>query len=150
MTLEKDLNISMFRSSKHKAGLNIIYTSNHIAEKMKDFFKPYDITSQQFNILRILRGAASSLTIIQIRKRMIDKMSDTSRIVDRLMARELVTKTPNDSDRRLVGVTLTEKGTELLKIIDLETDTLDSSVGSLSETEFETLNNLLDKVRHSI
>lgn len=150
MTLENELNISKFRNSQHKTSINIIYTSNFVEEKMRMFFKEYDITSQQFNILRILKGAGSPLTIIQIRKRMIDKMSDTSRIVDRLLARGLITKTPDPEDRRLVGVALTNDGMALLEKIELAIDNLDKSVGGLSETEFEILNNLLDKVRHSL
>jgi DNA-binding MarR family transcriptional regulator len=149
MTLENDLNITRFRSNKHKASLNLIYTFQVVNDRFKDFFKPYDITSQQFNILRILRGAKAPLTVVQIRRRMIDKMSDTSRIVDRLLLRDLVTKVPNEKDRRLVEISLTTKGSELLAQLDVKIEELDNSVGNLTELEFEQLNNLLDKVRHA-
>ena len=84
MGIEKDINQQKFRNEFQKASINLIYTFNWVSEKMKVFFENQDITSQQFNILRILRGAHKPLSTLQIRERMLDKMSDTSRIVDRL------------------------------------------------------------------
>ena len=92
MGIEKDINQSKFRNDYQKAGINLIYTFNWMTEKMKILFEKFGLTSQQFNILRILRGAGQPLSTLQIRQRMLDKMSDTSRIVDRLILKGLVKK----------------------------------------------------------
>ncbi len=92
MSIEKDIQQSKFRNEYHKTVVNLIFTYNWITEKTKQFFEKGDITSQQYNILRILRGAGKPLSTLQIRQRMLDKMSDTSRICDRLVKKELVQK----------------------------------------------------------
>ena len=92
MTLEKDINQPVFQSEYQKSIINLIYTFNWMNEKINRHFEPFDITQQQFNILRILRGAGQPLSTLQIRQRMLDKMSDTSRIVDRLVKKGLVKK----------------------------------------------------------
>ena len=99
MSIEKDINQTRFRNDYQKSAINLIYTFNWMNEQMKGIFDQHDITSQQFNILRILRGAGEPLSTLQIRQRMLDKMSDTSRIVDRLIKKELVRKTVCKSDR---------------------------------------------------
>jgi len=104
MSIEKDIQQSKFRNEYHKTVVNLIFTYNWITEKTKQFFDKGDITSQQYNILRILRGAGKPLSTLQIRQRMLDKMSDTSRIVDRLVKKELVQKVVCKTDRRLVDV----------------------------------------------
>jgi DNA-binding MarR family transcriptional regulator len=110
-------------------------------------FEPFEVTQQQFNILRILRGAGKPLSTLQIRQRMLDKMSDTSRLVDRLIKKGLVNKSVSAGDRRLVDVELTEKGKLLLQKMDgLNTD-LDAVLQQLSVEEAEKLNELLDKIR---
>ena len=107
-----------------------------------------DITPQQFNILRILRGSAPDpLSTLQIRERMLDKMSDTSRIVDRLVGKGLAKKTICSKDKRLVDVTITEKGQKLLKKMDAEEVHIDGIMKSLTEKDAEMLSNLLDKIR---
>ena len=105
---------------------------------------------QQYNILRILRGAGKPLSTLQIRQRMLDKMSDTSRIVDRLLKKELVEKVVCKNDRRLVDVTISEKGLLLLQKLDNHTHELDSHLTSISEDEARTINHLLDKLRQSV
>jgi DNA-binding MarR family transcriptional regulator len=118
-------------------------------ERIKMFLEKEDITHQQYNILRILRGSAPDpLSTLQIRERMIDKMSDTSRIVDRLIVKELVKKCTCPKDKRLVDVTITDKGQKLLKKLDAEADYMDEIMNKLSEDEGETLNLLLDKLRN--
>ncbi|WP_315819245.1 hypothetical protein [Paraflavitalea speifideaquila] len=87
MSIENDIQQAKFRNEHHKVSVNLIYTCNWLMEKHKQFFDNADITPQQFNILRILRGAGTPLSTLQIRQRMLDKMSDTSRIVDRLVKR---------------------------------------------------------------
>jgi len=149
MSLENDIQQTKFRNEYQKTVINLIYTFNWLTEKNKQFFEKADITSQQFNILRILRGAGAPLSTLQIRQRMLDKMSDTSRIVDRLVKKELVKKVVCKTDRRLVDVTISEKGLSLLKDLDGYNDELDGIVGNISEEEAKTLNQLLDKMRNS-
>jgi DNA-binding MarR family transcriptional regulator len=148
MTLERDINQTKFRSEFQKSAINLIYTYNWMNEQMKVFFDPYDITAQQFNILRILRGAAEPLSTLQIRQRMLDKMSDTSRIVDRLVKKGLVKKNTCRSDRRLVDVVITEKGKMLLEELDKKSDAMDSILKNLSEADAKKLNQLLDQARN--
>ncbi len=147
MGIDKDINQAKFRNEYQKAGINLVYTYNWANERMKSLFEQYDITAQQFNILRILRGAGEPLSTLQIRQRMLDKMSDTSRIVDRLIKKELVKKVTCKSDRRLVDVTIADKGLKLLEKMDAHQDDMDGIFKNLSETEAVTLNRLLDKVR---
>lgn len=149
MSLEEDINQQKFRNEYQKAGINIIFTFNWMNEKMRSLFEEHELTSQQFNILRILRGAGQPLSTLQIRQRMLDKMSDTSRIVDRLIIKGLVKKTICKTDKRLVDVTITDKGKKLLLKLDEHQDEMDKVVGNLSETEAKQLNELLDKIRKS-
>ena len=149
MSIEKDIQQSKFRNEYHKTVVNLIFTYNWITEKTKQFFDKGDITSQQYNILRILRGAGKPLSTLQIRQRMLDKMSDTSRIVDRLVKKELVQKVICKTDRRLVDVTITDTGLQLLDKLDSYNEQMDSMLANLSEEDAKMLNNLLDKIRHS-
>jgi DNA-binding MarR family transcriptional regulator len=149
MSIEKDISQRKFGSEFQKAMVNLIYTHNWMMERMKQFFEKADLTPQQFNILRILRGAAQPLSTLQIRQRMLDKMSDTSRIVDRLIKKGLTKKVVCKTDRRLVDVSITEKGLKLLDKLDEAQNELDSIVSHLSEREANDLNNLLDKIRNS-
>jgi DNA-binding MarR family transcriptional regulator len=96
-----------------------------------------------------LRGAGKPLSTLQIRQRMLDKMSDTSRIVDRLVKKELVQKVICKTDRRLVDVTITDTGMQLLDRLDSYNEQMDAMLGSLSEEEAKMLNQLLDKIRNS-
>lgn len=129
--------------------VNILYTYGWIMERMKSFLSREDITHQQYNILRILRGAdPRPLSTLQIRERMLDKMSDTSRIVDRLVAKHLAKKCICSQDRRLVDITITEKGQDLLARLDAEAHLMDEIMGGLSEKEAETLSALLDQMRN--
>jgi DNA-binding MarR family transcriptional regulator len=130
--------------------VNLIYTYNWAMEKSKRFFEKADLTPQQFNILRILRGSGKPLSTMQIRQRMLDKMSDTSRIVDRLLKKELVSKVICPNDRRLVDITISEKGMKLLKELDHYNDEMDALLSAVNEEEAKTLNHLLDKLRSSV
>lgn len=149
MSLEKDINQKTFRNEYQKGVINLIYTYNWLNEKMKSFFEKEDITSQQFNILRILRGAGVPISTLQIRERMLDKMSDTSRIVDRLVLKGLAKKNICKNDKRLVDVSISTKGQKLLEKIDAYESKMDAIIGNLSQAEAKTLNNLLDKIRNS-
>lgn len=150
MSIEKDINQRKFRNEYQKASINLIYTYNWANEQIKQFFEDHDVTPQQFNILRILRGAGEPLSTLQIRQRMLDKMSDTSRIVDRLLKKGLVKKVICKSDRRLVDVTIAEKGLKLLEKMDTHQDEMDGIFKNISEEEAVTLNMLLDKLRNSV
>lgn len=147
MGIEKDINQQSFRNDYQKAAINLIYTYNWLNEKMKGFFDREGITGQQFNILRILRGAGTPISTLQIRERMLDKMSDTSRIVDRLVLKGLAQKNTCKNDKRLVDVSITAKGKKLLEKIDAHEKEMDSIFGNLSEAEAGQLNKLLDKIR---
>ena len=128
--------------------INLLFTYGWAIEKIKDFVAKEDITHQQYNILRILRGAhPKPLSTLQIRERMLDKASDTSRIVDRLVLKDLVEKRTCSKDKRLVDVTITEKGQALLARLDDAAAEMDGVMNNLSETEAEELSSLLDKLR---
>ena len=147
MSIEQDINQSRFRNEYQKGTVNFIYTFNWMNERMKAIFDREEITSQQFNILRILRGAGKPLSTLQIRQRMLDRMSDTSRIVDRLVIKGLVKKTVCPTDKRLVDVFITEKGRKLLEKMEQYDAEMDAIFSGLTETEVRTLNELLDKIR---
>jgi MarR family 2-MHQ and catechol resistance regulon transcriptional repressor len=148
MGLEKDINQYKFRNLRQKSMINMIYTFNWMDYRMKDLMSQHDLTNQQYNILRILKGSdPHPVSTLQIRERMLDKMSDTSRIVDRLVLKGLVVKKACKSDRRLVDVTIAEKGKQLLAEMEHYENEMDAIVGNLDEKEMETLNALLDKIR---
>ena len=147
MGIEQDINQQNFRNEYQKAGINFIYTFNWVNEKMKGIFDREDITPQQFNILRILRGAGKPISTLQIRQRMLDKMSDTSRIVDRLLAKNLVIKNTCPDDKRLVDVSITDKGRKLLEKMDAYDTEMDGIFDNLTEADAKTFNKLMDKLR---
>ena len=147
MGIEKDINQASFRNEYQKGIINLIYTYNWMNEKMKKVFDNEGITAQQYNILRILRGAGKPISTLQIRERMLDKMSDTSRIVDRLVLKGLAKKTVCANDKRLVDVSISIKGKTLLEKIDLYEKDMDAILGNLTDAEAKSLNKLLDKIR---
>ena len=148
MGIEQEIQ-SKFRGEYHKMMVNLIYTYNWVMERSKKFFEKADLTPQQFNILRILRGAGKPLSTMQIRQRMLDKMSDTSRIVERLVKKDLVQKVVCKDDRRLVDITISDKGMRLLEELDHYNEEMDALLSNLNETEAKSLNQLLDKLRRS-
>jgi len=148
MGIEQDIQQSKFRNEYQKAAINIIYTMGWMRDRTKSIFDEEDVTPQQFNILRILRGSfPQPLSTLQIRERMLEKMSDTSRIVDRLITKGLVKKIVCKKDRRLVDVIISDKGKKLLERLDLRQDEIDNVLGNLSEKEASMLSDLLDKIR---
>ena len=149
MSIEKDISQRKFKTEFQKAMINLIFTHNWMMERMKMFFDQADLTPQQFNILRILRGAGQPLSTLQIRQRMLDKMSDTSRIVDRLIKKGLTKKVICKSDRRLVDVTITDKGLKLLEKLDDQQHDLEGILQNLNDGDAKLLNKLLDKIRNS-
>ena len=149
MSINKDINQLHFKSEYQKAIINLIFTYHWTTEKTKHIFDKEGLTSQQFNILRILRGSDTPLSTLQIRDRMLDKMSDTSRIVDRLVIKGLVKKNTCKTDKRLVDILITEAGRKVLLKIDKQEIHMESILHSISEAEAKTLNKLLDKIRKS-
>ena len=148
MKLEEEISQKKFQNEYHKATVNLIYTYNWLVNYQVMYLKPHDITLQQFNILRILRGQhPNPATIKLIRERMLDKMSDASRIVEKLRIKQLVERNIRTSDRRHVDVFITEKGLELLSQLDSYADEMNSRLSNLNEEEILKLNFLLDKLR---
>lgn len=149
MSIEEDIKQPRFRSEHQKAIINILFTYNWLANQHKPIFESEGLTMQQFNILRILRGSKEPLSTLQIRERMLDKMSDTSRIVDRLVIKGYVKKIVCKQDKRLVDVTITEAGRKVLARMDKQDEKMDSIISSISATEAKQLSKLLDKMRNS-
>ncbi|UEG54642.1 MarR family transcriptional regulator [Mucilaginibacter daejeonensis] len=148
MKIEDEIQSSKFEDNYHKAVINISYTYSWLNNLLRINFERYDLTSQQFNVLRILRGQSPKpATINMIKERMLDKMSDASRIVDRLMQKELVSRCTNNIDRRAVDIHISQKGLDVLSKIDQEFKTADLLKHSLTEDEAATLSDLLDKLR---
>ncbi len=128
--------------------LNLVYTTNWITSKQGSFFKDSGITSQQYNVLRILRGQhPNPCSIKLIKERMLDRMSDASRIVDKLNTKKLLIRRECPNDRRSVDIIITDKGLALLKSLDHVDDISIQTLKSLNDNEVNTLNDLLDKLR---
>ena len=147
MGIEKDIQQQSFRNGYQKASVNIIFSANWLNEKIKGLLDAEDITLQQYNILRILRGNQKPMSTLQIRDRMLDKMSDTSRIVERILKKGWVEKKICPADKRLVDVIISKKGLALLERLDKRNAELDNILSGLTQEEAQTLNGLLDKMR---
>jgi len=148
MGISEDIKQKVFKSEFNKAIVNIIFTNNWIHEKQMQLFKPYGLTEPQFNTLRILRGQyPKPCTINLIIERMLDRMSNASRIVDKLEKKGLVVRNQCKIDRRAVDVTITEKGLDLLKELDVKMEGWESELRGISEDDAKALNELLDKFR---
>ena len=145
MGIEKDIQQKSFRNGHQKAIVNIIFSASWLNEQIKNFLLEEDITPQQYNILRILKGSNKPISTLQIREQMLDKMSDTSRIVDRLLLKGLVEKKISLTDKRLVDVNIAKKGLALIERLDCKNDSLDGIINQLNNEEAVLLNNLLDK-----
>jgi len=148
MKLEEEISQKYFKSEYHKAVVNLIFSYNWLIGSHVDFLKPYGITLQQFNILRILRGQYPvPATIKLIKERMLDKMSDASRIVEKLRVKGLADRKICPNNRRNVDVIVTQKGLDLLEKIDKQEDQIMNVISTLSEAEVKQLNDILDKMR---
>ena len=147
MSLETDINQPVFSNDSRKGLINVFYTNNYLMDRMKLLLKRFDLSPPQFNILRILRGAKEPISTLQLRERMLERMSDTSRLVDRLIEKGWVEKKINPKDKRLLKITITTAGLKILAKIDKCDGEIDSFLGNLTEAELSALNNLLDKIR---
>ncbi len=148
MKLEDEIQQKKFKSIEQKLMLNLIYTTNWLTAKQDSLFKDSGITVQQYNVLRILRGQyPNPCSIKLIKERMLDRMSDTSRIVDKLYTKKLLERNECPNDRRSVNVIISNQGLELLKSLDYVDDLSKQNLKSLSDKEIDILNHLLDKLR---
>lgn len=142
--ISKDIN-SKFANNKVKALINIIYTANWINSRQNAFFKPFEISPQQYNILRILRGAGKPIKVQTIKERMLERAPNATRLMDKLCDKNLINRLNCSSDRRVVHIEITEKGLKLLKTISKNRE--DNLLEKLTEDEALQLSTLLDKIR---
>lgn len=148
MKIEEEIKQTEFRNEYQKLAINLLYTGNWINSKNLEFLKPHKLTLQQFNILRILRGQhPNPATVNLLIERMLDKMSNASRIVDRLVAKKLVLRNSCPEDRRKVDILITDKGLKLLEKIEKDEYKWDEKFKNLNLNEAIELNNYLDKLR---
>jgi DNA-binding MarR family transcriptional regulator len=148
MGIEEDIKSTNFEDNYHKAVINLSYTYGWITNLSRPKFEQYNLTQQQFNILRILRGQyPKPATVNLLKERMIDKMSDASRIVDRLVQKGLVSRCTNNKDRRAVDIRISDEGLEILSKMDKEFKTSDMLKDNLTLEEAGQLSELLDKMR---
>ncbi len=150
MRLEDEIKQPVFQSEAQKAFLNVVYTAGWLGQRRVGLFKPYDLTTPQYNILRILRGQHPlPATVAMLIDRMLDKTSNASRIVDKLEDKKLVTRTVCPANRRAVDIRITEAGLHLLRQIDEAEVVNPKGFGfeNLTDSELHQLNMLLDKIR---
>lgn len=148
MRIDDEIQSTKFEDNYHKAVINIGYTWGWLNTAFRCQFERHKLTNQQFNVLRILRGQyPNPATVNLIKERMIDKMSDASRIVDRLVQKGLVSRCTNSKDRRAVDIRISDPGLQILAKMDEEFKTKDMLKDNLSEAEATQLSDLLDKLR---
>ena len=138
---------SKFRNARHKAVVNLRYTSNYIGNIQNSYMAQYDLSMPQFNILRILRGANGAISVNTVKDRMVEKSPNTTRLMDKLIDKGLMERVRCEEDRRVVYVSITQAGLDLLTKIDEDNDSKLDVSGNLSEAEAEQLSTLLDKLR---
>jgi MarR family 2-MHQ and catechol resistance regulon transcriptional repressor len=142
--ISKDIN-SAFPNERVKALLNIKFTANYLDNIGNAILKPFNISEQQYNILRILRGAKESITVNSVKERMVQKSPNATRLMDKLCDKNLIERVRCENDRRVVYVQINEKGLALLDEIKIED--FDDYMNNISEKEAKLLNELLDKLR---
>jgi len=142
--LSKDIN-SKFPNEKVKALINIKYTANWLDTIGNEVLKPFNISVQQYNILRILRGAGKAITVNSVKDRMIQKSPNSTRLMDKLCEKKLIERTRCENDRRVVFVVISKKGLALLNKINI--GEFDRQMEVISEEEAKILNKILDKIR---
>ncbi|PKQ46575.1 MarR family winged helix-turn-helix transcriptional regulator [Confluentibacter flavum] len=142
--ISKDIN-SKFANNRIKALLNILYTANWISSYQNEFFKAYGISPQQYNILRILKGAGEPINVQIVKDRMIERSPNATRLMDKLCAKKYIERLACSEDRRVVKIVITQEGKNLLESIP---DSLNNDLlKNLNEEDAEQLSNLLDKMR---
>ncbi|RBA28261.1 MarR family winged helix-turn-helix transcriptional regulator [Flavobacterium tibetense] len=149
MKIEEIIKTTSEMSLAKKALLNVLFTQNVVADKFNEILKPHDLSSEQFNVLRILRGQKGKpANMCMIQERMIAKTSNTTRLVDKLLLKELVTREVCSENRRKMEITITEKGQKLLEVLDpIVIEHEMSFAKNLTSEELEIFNTLLEKFR---
>lgn len=149
MSIEGDIKSTVKLIEDQKTMINLLYTSNWLKEKSTMLFKASDLTSEQYNVLRILRGQKGNpANLSTIQERMLNKMSNTTRLIDKLIKKELVTRQTCESNRRKIEIYITKKGLVLLAELDAVVDANNKKLTkNLNTRELKTLNMLLDKLR---
>jgi DNA-binding MarR family transcriptional regulator len=148
MKLEEEIQQSNFKNEYQKLAINLAYTYNWWSYQNQTFFKNVDITPQQFNVLRILRGQYPTPSNLKlIKERMLDRMSDASRIIDKLYSKGFVHRQSCPGDRRHVDLLISQEGLDLLQKLDFIDEEHKKSFGALTPDEARQLSNLLDKMR---
>src|ERR1700761_4810468 len=148
MRIEEEIQSTKFKDNYHKSIINVTYTFGWLSNAFRSHFEKFNLTQQQFNVLRILRGQyPNPATVNMIKDRMLDKMSDASRIVDRLIQKGLVSRCTNNKDRRAVDIRISDAGLEILAKIDIVFRPGDILKNNLTEEDALQLSNLLDKLR---
>lgn len=146
--IEDDIQQKEFKDPFNKAVVNLLFTHSYLVTAQNSIFKPHDLSLEQYNVLRILRGQNGvPTTVSSIQERMLNKMSNASRLVEKLKNKDLVKREECPSDRRQVDVLITEKGLELLKILEMQVEKGNLDIINLTTEEANQLNNLLDKLR---
>lgn len=146
--IEEAIQQKEFKNPFNKAVVNLLYTHSYLVTSQNGLLKPYDLSPEQYNVLRILRGQNGvPTTVSSIQERMLNKMSNASRLVDKLKSKDLVKREECPSDRRQVDILITEKGLQLLEILENQVDQSHKNFLHLNEEEVIQLNDLLDKLR---
>tara|TARA_R110002049_G_scaffold282328_3_gene462155 strand:+ start:1029 stop:1478 length:450 start_codon:yes stop_codon:yes gene_type:complete len=148
MRIEDEIKQVKFENEFHKLMINLLFSGKWISDLINNHHKQYGLTSQQYNVLRILRGQhPKSATVNLISTRMIDRMSNVSRLIDKLESKGYAERISCKNDRRQVDINITKQGLDLLKKIDGQQSEIDQKLNNLSEEEAATFNKLLDKLR---
>lgn len=149
MKVEEILKTQKPLPEKKKLVINLMLTSNFASSKISDAMKPFDISVPQFNVLRILRGQQGKpANLSTVQDRMVNQMSNTTRLVDKLLEKQLVERSVCEENRRKIEIIITEKGLDLLKEIDPVIETTELEIANnLSSEEIQHLNELLEKLR---
>lgn len=148
MGISEDLKQGIFQNEAEKAIVNAIYTGNWIVQQQQELLKPFGLTVQQYNVLRILRGQQGKpMTVLAITERMMDKMSNASRLVDKLLEKHLVLRRECPNDRRAVDILILPTGLELLDQVNQVQITWGKHFDALGQKKLEEMNQLLDEFR---
>lgn len=151
MGISTDIKQENFKSEFSKVVVNLMYTNNWLTEQENKLFKPFGLTTAQYNVLRILRGQyPKPATINLLIDRMLDRMSNASRIVDKLMIKDLVARQQNLKDRRAVDVVITKKGLDMLGKIDVDMEKFEQSINQFTTQECKDVNAFLDRFRGTV
>jgi DNA-binding MarR family transcriptional regulator len=150
MSINEEIKQVKFSSEQQRLVMNIIFTGNHLSASSNRLFKKYDLTNQQFNVLRILRGQkGTAITVKNIESRMLDRSSNVSRLIDKLLMKSFVERIPCCEDRRRVDINITQKGLDLLRSMDVDVKSMElACLNCVSEEQAGLTNQILDQLRN--